>query len=780
MVLIALIVVSIIFQTELNGIRLELKDQKLKTETLQTTIQRHETIIQRFNTSVTNSDVLTKLNVLEHSMTVHEDELRRDLDNVKADISQQLDKTLSELGETVKMAENEIHDEVDKVKKDVESYVRTTQDQFSMENSFMVYQLAGTFTLLSCLISMWHMTAHLRRMNQPIVQRKILAILWMCPIYAVTSWFSLVFHTAEGYLAVIKDFYEAYIIYQFLSFCIAVLGRGDRSAVVDLLAEHADHLSPPMRLDGLCNPNPYESDRALADAVLLQCQGFAMQFVFLRPLTTITLFVLEKINYYGPTGNQLDYRSPQFYIIGLQNLSVFGAFTGLLKFYHAVDKDLSWCRPFAKFLCIKGVVFMTFWQGLAITLLANTTDVGGQDQEEWARAAQNFLICLEMLLFSIAHFYTFPTEEWVDGYRATHKNSQFGDSIALGDFVSDLKLLLRSNKRRSKKKKRKSTIRSVDKLPTIEDGDHDDETVFSSASFSHSEADEINLQVIEEALQSFDGSDPEVNKVKLRLLSNRLLSCDGENEIRARNDSPSDAESPIQQEKEEETTTNSTAGAADDSVTTLETGGTSTATADEMGDSEENVIIEEEEDLHIEEATGEEQQAVDHHDDDDDALVAAEEGEHERQSPLPEDPNDAPATNHYDGEISEVETDDDEDDHAPTSVISEEEQSFQVVDEVEAPPMGPYSGGLSESAVLPTPIEEEPTERTGLLLGVGGGSSVNSDNTGGQEGEIMLPGADIQTNNTSQHVLRPSIFTQISSVIQSPKDDDEDEDPEIV
>lgn len=217
----------------------------------------------------------------------------------------------------------------------------------------MVYQLAGTFTLLSCLISMWHMTAHLRRFNQPIVQRKILAILWMCPIYAVTSWFSLVFHPAEGYLAVIKDFYEAYIIYQFLSFCIAVLGRGDRNTVVGLLVKHADHLSPPLRLDGLCNPNPYETDHQLANAVLLQCQGFAMQFVFLRPLTTIALFVLQKMQYYGPTGNPYDYRSPQFYITGLQNLSVFVAFTGLLKFYHAVDKDLAWCRPFAKFLCIK-------------------------------------------------------------------------------------------------------------------------------------------------------------------------------------------------------------------------------------------------------------------------------------------------------------------------------------------------------------------------------------------------------------------------------------------
>jgi hypothetical protein len=56
-----------------------------------------------------------------------------------------------------------------------------------------------------------------------------------------------------------------------------------------------------------------------------------------------------------------------------------------------------------------GVVFMTFWQGVVISLLADTTDLlsSGDDQQEeiMAKQTQNFLICLEMLGFSIAHFY---------------------------------------------------------------------------------------------------------------------------------------------------------------------------------------------------------------------------------------------------------------------------------------------------------------------------------------------------------------------------------------
>ena len=258
-----------------------------------------------------------------------------------------------------------------------------------------------------------------------------------------------------------------------------------------MLTKRADHLTPPFRLCWCCDKgDPYENNpRALADAILLQCQVFGMQFVFLRPLTTIATVVLAKFQYYGGGDGPQDYRSPQFYIVIIQNISIFTAFAGLLKFYHAVDKDLAWCRPFAKFLCIKGVVFMTFWQGLALTVLAETTDVGGQQSEEWAKSAQNFLICLEMLLFSIAHFYCFPTEEWDPDYRIRASRG-ISESLALGDFVQDLKLILNKSSKRKKKAAKKPTE------PTVPEGDEDegendddDDTVLTAASKDSTGAD---------------------------------------------------------------------------------------------------------------------------------------------------------------------------------------------------------------------------------------------------------------------------------------------------
>jgi hypothetical protein len=93
-----------------------------------------------------------------------------------------------------------------------------------------------------------------------------------------------------------------------------------------------------------------------------------------------------------------------------------------------------------------------------LNLLADTTDAfggssnagegGGDDDdddkiEKYAKQAQNFLICLEMLGFSIAHFYCFPVDEWKPGYKPEVDTKQYADKMALGDFLQDLKLILR-------------------------------------------------------------------------------------------------------------------------------------------------------------------------------------------------------------------------------------------------------------------------------------------------------------------------------------------------
>ena len=71
----------------------------------------------------------------------------------------------------------------------------------------------------------------------------------------------------------------------------------------------------------------------MANAVLLECQILAMQFVFFKPATAIVGFVLEAA---GPESNSGEsqwayFYSPKFVLLMVQNISVFLAFSGLLK-----------------------------------------------------------------------------------------------------------------------------------------------------------------------------------------------------------------------------------------------------------------------------------------------------------------------------------------------------------------------------------------------------------------------------------------------------------------
>jgi len=424
-----------------------------KASVLASKIAEQDKLIRRFNTTTTNTDLLHRVEGLEKHLDAATAKVELDLQKTEKSIQKELSTTLKQLDTTVFKAQTEIKAEVASVKTDVDTYVAHTNEQFSSENSFMLYQLSGTLMLIGGLISLWHMTSHLRHFHQPFIQRKVLAILWMAPIYSVTSWLSLVFSPAAGYLSLIKDMYEAYAIYTFFAFLIAVLGKGNRNAVVALLAQHSEHLQEPIGL--CCYPKEkYDSPYQLSLAVINQCQFFCMQFVLLKPFVGTAKLVLVELH----VGDEMNYRSPQLYLTIIENISIFVAFYGLLKFYHAIQDELQWCNPWPKFLTIKGVVFLTFWQGLTISILYGIVSKDDRissttgSERNFQQDAQNFLITIEMLIASLAHFYVFPHEEWAPGYKPAKKDDEqkFGETLALRDFVSDLKLLIGSKKKKKK------------------------------------------------------------------------------------------------------------------------------------------------------------------------------------------------------------------------------------------------------------------------------------------------------------------------------------------
>jgi hypothetical protein len=64
---------------------------------------------------------------------------------------------------------------------------------------------------------------HTEYYTRPRLQRHVIRILWMVPIYSLDAWFALRFKDARGYLDPIRECYEAYVIYNFYAYLMNFL-----------------------------------------------------------------------------------------------------------------------------------------------------------------------------------------------------------------------------------------------------------------------------------------------------------------------------------------------------------------------------------------------------------------------------------------------------------------------------------------------------------------------------------------------------------------------------
>ncbi|GFR66706.1 transmembrane protein 184C-like, partial [Elysia marginata] len=100
----------------------------------------------------------------------------------------------------------------------------------------------------------------------------------------------------------------------------------------------------------------------------------------------------------------------------------------LVLFYKAFKEELQYLNPVPKFLCVKAVVFLSFWQSLLIAFLAkigvipqNGPWVYYDNIHEVSTGIQDFCICIEMFLAAIAHYYSFSHKPFVN-FAAEQQN----------------------------------------------------------------------------------------------------------------------------------------------------------------------------------------------------------------------------------------------------------------------------------------------------------------------------------------------------------------------
>jgi len=265
------------------------------------------------------------------------------------------------------------------------------------------------FVLGACGSGFYLVIKHKRYFRVPVLQRKVICIAWMPPIYSASSWLSLVYPGASLYLNMMRDCYEAYVVYLFFALCVAFIGldeygvQDDSKVLLALQNRRSIHHLFPVNLiydDWDLQREPHK--------FLLQCKKNILQFVVFKPLTALIAIALELGGCYDE--GTISLTRGYAYIAFIQNFSVSLSLYYLALFYVATRDVLRPFSPVPKFFCVKSVLFVTFWQSVFLAILCYLHWMEGYGE---STRVQNLMICFEMFVAAIFHHHAFPVSEYL-------------------------------------------------------------------------------------------------------------------------------------------------------------------------------------------------------------------------------------------------------------------------------------------------------------------------------------------------------------------------------
>lgn len=191
------------------------------------------------------------------------------------------------------------------------------------------------------------------------------------------------------------------------------------------------------------------------------------EYAQIKPILAFATLILKATGKYND-GN-LKANSGYLYVSIVYNISIFMALYCLAVFWMCVNEDLASFRyviaslyvssingsldfrPMPKFLCVKGILFFSFWQSFCISILVAAgliKQLGPYtDLEHISLALTDTLICFEMPIFAIAHMYAFSHTDYIDKHLmfAARMPVYYAlrDAFGLKDVLEDFKSTLR-------------------------------------------------------------------------------------------------------------------------------------------------------------------------------------------------------------------------------------------------------------------------------------------------------------------------------------------------
>ncbi|KAF6840863.1 duf300 domain-containing protein [Colletotrichum plurivorum] len=294
--------------------------------------------------------------------------------------------------------------------------------------------IAGVAALVATLLSAVSILLQSKNYRKPLLQRYVVRILLMVPIYSIASWTSLISIKAASFLDPVRDIYEAFTIYTFFQLLINYLG-GERSLIIMTHGREPVHHLWPMnhvlaRVD-ISDPHTF-----------LAIKRGILQYAWLKPILALATVIMKATGTYKE--GYIGVESGYFWSSLIYNISVTLSLYSLGLFWVCMHKDLLPFRPVPKFLCIKLIIFASYWQGFLLSILvwlgAIPDNVEGYTPDNLAAAIQDALICIEMPAFAVAHWYAFSWHDFADNSILSARmpvKFAFRDAFGVRDLIED-------------------------------------------------------------------------------------------------------------------------------------------------------------------------------------------------------------------------------------------------------------------------------------------------------------------------------------------------------
>ncbi|KAL1796766.1 hypothetical protein ACET3X_005306 [Alternaria dauci] len=291
----------------------------------------------------------------------------------------------------------------------------------------LLITIATASSIIAISLSFYLVYRHLTNYTQPKLQKLIIRIVLMVPIYTICCTLSIPFYESSIYLGSVYEFYESLVIASFFLLLCRYL--------------HTD-LHSVRQLFSIVEPQPWVFPIRIFRKYVLRRKTSntpngskyfniiwvcILQFCVIKFFAALTKCITEALDVYCKTSN--DANHAKIWIQVIEMISLVTAMICLLQFYKQTKLELAVHRPLLKFTAIKLVVFLFYVQSF---VFGHLTKKGGAmsptDSISYPSLAVGIpktVLCVEMALVSMLHLYAYPYDVF-QTYKAVDNSEESG------------------------------------------------------------------------------------------------------------------------------------------------------------------------------------------------------------------------------------------------------------------------------------------------------------------------------------------------------------------